>query len=165
MSNSPRANFRTIGQGFRSANNNAAQQVDHVPQQQQFGYSNNRNDEEPVVAWLNIMVAGRNGEKKKLGKGIPLRESIQLERAILDLIMDQEGNSTGFDPNNLKDAITIDIRPAGQPDADFEIAFDFGIGETTADAVKAPEVNLADELEPEAKGTQPRITRKRITAK
>lgn len=116
------ANFRTIGANFRGTRGNTTgfEQQQPVPQQQGFGYNNNR-EEEPVVAWLNIMVGSTSGEKKKLGKGIPLRDSNPLERAILNLIMDAEGNDLNFDTNILKEAITLDIRPAGASDAEFEI--------------------------------------------
>ena len=123
MTNSPR--FRTIGNNAsaRGGRGFGLQQQEQQQYQPQQGYNapyGNR-DDEPVVAWLNISVAGRHGDKKKLGKGIPLRESFQLERAILDLFFDENGELTDFDPVKLRDALHLEVRPAGQPDAEFEI--------------------------------------------
>lgn len=88
--------------------------------------------EEPVVAWLNIRVALANGEYKQLGKGIPLRESVALERAILDLM-----ETDGFDANQLKGA--IDIRINGSTDNKEDVKIDlFSAISPAASEAKAP---------------------------
>lgn len=157
------ANFRTIGNGFRGTNgrgnNNAGYDQQPVPQQQGFGYNNR--EEEPVVAWLNIMVGSTSGEKKKLGKGIPLRDNNPLERAILNLIMDADGNDLGFDTDILKQAITLDIRPAGQADSEFDIALAF---ENPAPKPQKSELDSAIEEEEPAPKPQTVAPKRRTLA-
>lgn len=118
------------------------------------GQSPNRKQQqqdEPVVAWLNIRVALANGEYKQLGKGIPLRESVALERAILDLM-----ESDGFEANHLKGAIDIRINGSTDNKEDVKIDLFSAISTTTTEEktpaprkrtprAKAVEADLADE--------------------
>lgn len=167
MSNSQ---FRSFGaQGFRGQSNTRGFGAEQpAPTQQGFqGNGYNQRDDEPVVAWLNIMVSGKGSEKKKLGKGIPLRDSNQLERAILNLFFDADGNQLDFNPEALMKAISLDVRPAGQPDAEFEIDLFGSMADeapnksTQRQARNAPpkaeeeEPANAEDLEPEQPATRP----------
>ena len=143
------------------------------PNAPQGGYYNDQHqqDDNQAVAWMNLYLTTETGEKKKLGKGIPLRENSPLERAILDLFYDENGEETGFTAEDLISAMTLDIRPAGSPDQEVRIA----IGGFKKPEAEAPTPKLAraprqepapedqdaiEQLEPEAKATRP--TRQRI---
>ena len=94
-------------------------------QQQQGGYYQEQpqDDANAPVAWMNLYIATETGENKRLGsKGIPLRESNALERALLDLFFDADGNPLEVDMEALKQALIIDVRAAGQPDQEVRIA-------------------------------------------
>ena len=143
------------------------------PSAPQGGYYNDQHqqDDNQAVAWMNLYLTTETGEKKKLGKGIPLRENSPLERAILDLFYDENGEETGFTAEDLISAMTLDIRPAGSPDQEVRIAIGgFKKPEAEAPAPKLqratrqePSVDDQDaieQLEPEAKATRP--TRQRI---
>lgn len=122
MRNSNQPNgFISLGGSTNTGRNFGNQQV----QQQQQGFQNNGygRDDEPVVAWLNIYMAGTTGERKKLGRGIPLRDSNPLERAILNMLFDDEGNEReeGITVEQLKGAMILDVRPANRPDDVFEL--------------------------------------------
>ena len=143
------------------------------PSAPQGGYYNDQHqqDDNQAVAWMNLYLTTETGEKKKLGKGIPLRENSPLERAILDLFFDENGEETGFTAEDLISAMTLDIRPAGSPDQEVRIAIG-GFKKPEAEA-PAPKLQRAtrqeasvddqdaiEQLEPEAKATRP--TRQRI---
>ena len=117
-----RSNTRT--NGFRTMGYNNQQPQGRgfgASQQNQMQYDHQEDDYDAPVAWLNIMVAVGNGERKKLGKGIPLRDSNPLERALLDLLFDENGEPTGFDIEQLKGALMLDVRPAGSASDQVEI--------------------------------------------
>ena len=160
--------FRNLGaqggqQSFQQRGFGAQQ-----PSAPQGGYYNDQHqqDDNQAVAWMNLYLTTETGEKKKLGKGIPLRENSPLERAILDLFYDENGEETGFTAEDLISAMTLDIRPAGSPDQEVRIA----IGGFKKPEAEAPtpklqratrqEPSVDDQLEPEAKATRP--TRQRI---
>ena len=143
------------------------------PSAPQCGYYNDQHQQDynQAVAWMNLYLTTETGEKKKLGKGIPLRENSPLERAILDLFYDENGEETGFTAEDLISAMTLDIRPAGSPDQEVRIAIG-GFKKPEAEA-PAPKLQRAtrqeasvddqdaiEQLEPEAKATRP--TRQRI---
>lgn len=159
-------NFRTIGQ---SSNRNfgAAATTEQHPQQAFNGFNNYQRDEEPVVAWLNIMIEGQSGERKKLGKGIPLRESNPLERAILDLLINENGERNDVDADMLIDALRLDVRAASAPDEDFAIAIPaFAIGTKPMKPAKAQaeEQEAMDEVE-EAPTVEAKPKRTRVVTK
>lgn len=144
-------NFRTIGQSSNRNFGAAASAVaEQHPQQAFNGFNNYQRDEEPVVAWLNIMIEGQSGERKKLGKGIPLRESNPLERAILDLLINENGERNDVDADMLIDALRLDVRAASAPDEDFAIAIPaFAIGTKPVKPAKAQAQEQQEEGEVE----------------
>lgn len=168
--NTSRGNFRTIGN-----NSNRNFGAPAQAEQPQFNGFNNGNgfqrDEEPVVAWLNIMVEGASGERKKLGKGIPLRESNPLERAILDLLIDENGDRNDVEADDLLGALRLDCRSATAPDEDFAIALPkFSISKAPAKAQRSTVQESAQEelVDAEEGIVEPKGTTKRtrvVTAK
>lgn len=159
MNNNQRG-FRNLNQGRNFGN--APQQ--EQPMQQGFqgnGYNQgyNNREEEPVVAWLNLMVEGANGEHKKLGKGIPLRDSNPLESAILDLLFDVDGKRNDVDANELLNALHLDVRESGKTDDVFQIALPkFSVKAKEAEPVETDEVEQA----PAPKATPATTKRTRI---
>lgn len=164
--------------GFRGANGSAMQQgrgFGAQDQQQQGGFYQQQQqpsyrDEEPY-AWLNLSIMGTGNERKKLGKGIPLREGHPLERAIIDLFFDADGKPTDFDPAQLLNALVIDVRAAGSPDEEFTIDL-FGASKAgeapapksaarrtpKADAAPAGEADAPEEQAPAAPARKRRPT-------
>lgn len=137
--------FRNLG--AQSGQQQSFQQRGFGAQQPQGGYYNDQQqDDNQAVAWMNLYLTTETGEKKKLGKGIPLRENSPLERAILDLFYDENGEETGFTAEELISAMTLDIRPAGSPDQEVRIAIG-GFKKPIAD-VEAPKLARASRQEP-----------------
>ena len=143
------------------------------PSAPQGGYYNDQHqqDDNQAVAWMNLYLTTETGEKKKLGKGIPLRENSPLERAILDLFFDENGEETGFTAEDLISAMTLDIRPAGSPDQEVRIAIggfkkpdaepaSAKIARTSRQEPSVEDQDAIDQLEPEVPAQRP--TRQRI---
>ncbi len=143
------------------------------PSAPQGGYYNDQHqqDDNQAVAWMNLYITTETGEKKKLGKGIPLRENSPLERAILDLFFDENGEETGFTAEDLISAMTLDIRPAGSPDQEVRIAIggfkkpdvepaSAKIARASRQEASVVDQDAIDQLEPEVPAQRP--TRQRI---
>lgn len=138
--------MRTQQNGFVTLGNNTGRSFGNQQGQQQHlqqdnGYSR---EEAPVVAWLNIYMAGTTGERKKLGKGIPLRDTSPLERALINLMFDENMEPReDFDIEQLKGAMILDARPANRPDEDFELDL---FGALSIQKETTPEVKPARQI-------------------
>ena len=123
LSGTPRQAQNTFGRGFG--------QQQQLPSQGGYYQEQPQDDANAPVAWMNLYIVTETGENKRLGsKGIPLRESNALERALLDLFFDEAGNPLDVDMEALKQALVIDVRAAGQPDQEVRIALG-GLGKQT----------------------------------